>query len=106
MTPKRPAILGTRGSKLALVQAEACAASLRESGIEVEVRAGGGTDVPAESDRDCGQVRSLLGQRDVSTLAQADAHVSNPFVRLFQNFVEADHDERVPPEPLLVSNRT
>ena len=38
MTPNHPAILGTRGSKLALVQAEECAARLRERGIEVEVR--------------------------------------------------------------------
>jgi hydroxymethylbilane synthase len=38
MTQENPAILGTRGSKLALVQAEECAKTLHESGIEVEVR--------------------------------------------------------------------
>jgi hydroxymethylbilane synthase len=38
MTTKHPAILGTRGSKLALVQAEECAKTLRAAGIEVEVR--------------------------------------------------------------------
>jgi hydroxymethylbilane synthase len=37
MTVKHPAILGTRGSRLALVQAEQCAAILRAAGIEVEV---------------------------------------------------------------------
>jgi hydroxymethylbilane synthase len=37
MTPKHPAILGTRGSRLALVQAEECAATLRAAGIEVEI---------------------------------------------------------------------
>jgi hydroxymethylbilane synthase len=38
MSPKHPAILGTRGSRLALVQAEECAAILRAAGIGVEVR--------------------------------------------------------------------
>jgi hydroxymethylbilane synthase len=38
MITKHPAILGTRGSKLALVQAEECARSLRAAGIEVEIR--------------------------------------------------------------------
>ena len=36
MNPKHAAILGTRGSRLALVQAEECAATLRAAGIEVE----------------------------------------------------------------------
>jgi hydroxymethylbilane synthase len=34
----RTLVLGTRGSKLALVQAESCADSLRAAGLEVEVR--------------------------------------------------------------------
>ena len=35
MTPKHRVILGTRGSRLALVQAEECAAVLRAAGIGV-----------------------------------------------------------------------
>src|SRR5262249_42693790 len=43
-------------------------------GIQVEVRAGGGADVPAEAHGDGGQARSLLGERDVATLGQAYSH--------------------------------
>ncbi|QIN78262.1 hydroxymethylbilane synthase [Rubrobacter marinus] len=38
MSRSGPAVLGTRGSKLALVQANACAEKLRAVGLEVEVR--------------------------------------------------------------------
>ena len=37
MNRREPVILGTRGSKLALTQANACAESLREMGLGVEV---------------------------------------------------------------------
>ncbi len=37
MTPNSAVVLGTRGSKLALVQAENCASRIRAAGIEVEV---------------------------------------------------------------------
>src|SRR4051812_25343976 len=43
-------------------------------GVEVEVRAGGGADVPAEAHSDGGQARSLLGERDVATFGQAYSH--------------------------------
>jgi hydroxymethylbilane synthase len=38
MNRNGPVVLGTRGSKLALVQANACAESLRAAGLDVEVR--------------------------------------------------------------------
>lgn len=38
MNRNEPVVLGTRGSKLALVQANACAESLRAAGLDVEVR--------------------------------------------------------------------
>ena len=38
MNRREPVILGTRGSKLALTQANACAERLRAAGLEVEVR--------------------------------------------------------------------
>ena len=47
-------------------------------GVEVEVGAGGGADVPAEADRDGGQARSLLGERDVAALGQAYSHGEVP----------------------------
>src|SRR6478736_943901 len=44
------------------------------SGVDVEVGAGGGADVPAEADRDGGKARCLLGERDVAALGQAYCH--------------------------------
>ncbi|CAK7287676.1 hypothetical protein SGPA1_50642 [Streptomyces misionensis JCM 4497] len=46
-------------------------------GVQVEVRARGGADVPAEAHGDGGQARSLLGERDVATLGQAYSHVGS-----------------------------
>jgi len=49
-------------------------------GVEVEVRAGGGADVPAEAHGDGRQARSLLGERDVATLGQAYSHCWESFL--------------------------
>src|ERR671920_473465 len=38
MTPDQSALLGTRGSRLALAQAEACARALRPASLGVEIR--------------------------------------------------------------------
>ena len=38
MSRSGPVVLGTRGSKLALVQANACAEELRETGLDVDIR--------------------------------------------------------------------
>jgi hydroxymethylbilane synthase len=55
-------ILGTRGSKLALVQAEACAASLRDAGIEVEIRV-----IRTTSEHHPETPLAVIDQRDVFT---------------------------------------
>ncbi|GAA3235900.1 hypothetical protein GCM10020256_54120 [Streptomyces thermocoprophilus] len=51
------------------------------AGVEVEVGAGGGADVPAQTDDDRGQARGLLRQRYVAALAEADSHESSICVR-------------------------
>jgi hydroxymethylbilane synthase len=55
-------ILGTRGSTLALVQAEACAASLRDAGIEVEIRV-----IRTTSEHHPETPLAVIDQRDVFT---------------------------------------
>jgi hydroxymethylbilane synthase len=62
VTPKHAAILGTRGSRLALVQAEECAASLRAAGIEVEVRI-----IRTTSEHHPEVPLAVIDQRDVFT---------------------------------------
>jgi hydroxymethylbilane synthase len=62
MTPEYIAILGTRGSRLALVQAEECAASLRAAGIEVEVRI-----IKTTNEHHPEMPLAVLDQRDVFT---------------------------------------
>jgi hydroxymethylbilane synthase len=54
--------LGTRGSKLALVQAETCAARLRAAGIEVEVRI-----IRTTSEHHPDTPLAVIDQRDVFT---------------------------------------
>ncbi len=55
-------VLGTRGSKLALVQANACAERLRASGLEVEVRV-----IKTTSEHHPDLPLSVIDQRDVFT---------------------------------------
>jgi hydroxymethylbilane synthase len=62
VTTKHTVILGTRGSKLALVQAEACAASLRAAGIEIEVRT-----IRTTSEHHPDTPLAVIDQRDVFT---------------------------------------
>lgn len=62
MTPARTAILGTRGSRLALVQAEACAARLRDAGLNVEIRV-----IRTTSDHHPETPLSVIDRRDVFT---------------------------------------
>ena len=71
MTPQRPAILGTRGSKLALVQAEGCARSLREGGIEVEIRI-----IRTTSEHLPDTPLAVIDQRDVFTRQLDEALLS------------------------------
>jgi hydroxymethylbilane synthase len=62
VSPMRPAVLGTRGSKLALTQANLCAKRLRAAGLPVEVRTIKTTD---EHHPDL--PLSVIDQRDVFT---------------------------------------
>ena len=71
MTPNHPAILGTRGSKLALVQAEECAAKLRAAGIEVEIRI-----ISTTSEHLPDTPLAVIDQRDVFTRQLDEALLS------------------------------
>jgi hydroxymethylbilane synthase len=71
MTPEHPAILGTRGSKLALVQAEECVARLRRAGIEVEVRI-----INTTSEHLPDTPLAVIDQRDVFTRQLDEALLS------------------------------
>jgi hydroxymethylbilane synthase len=62
MTRPETVILGTRGSKLALTQAEACAGKLRAAGLEVEVRI-----IRTTSDHHPETPLSVIDRRDVFT---------------------------------------
>jgi hydroxymethylbilane synthase len=62
MNHARPVVLGTRGSKLALVQANASAARLREAGLKVEVRI-----IKTTSEHHPEMPLSIIDQRDVFT---------------------------------------
>ncbi len=46
----------------------------QRAGVEVEVRAGGGTHVPSEADRDGREAGGLLGETDVAALAEGNTH--------------------------------
>jgi hydroxymethylbilane synthase len=71
VTPENTAILGTRGSRLALVQAEECAASLRAVGIEVEVRI-----IRTTSEHHPDTPLAVIDQRDVFTRQLDEALLS------------------------------
>src|SRR3990170_3097366 len=62
MNHKAPVILGTRGSKLALAQANACTERLREVGLEVEVKI-----IKTTSEHHPNLPLSVIDQRDVFT---------------------------------------
>jgi hydroxymethylbilane synthase len=62
MTPPGTVALGTRGSRLALTQAEACAGELRARGLRVEVRV-----IKTTSDHHPETPLSVIDRRDVFT---------------------------------------
>jgi hydroxymethylbilane synthase len=62
VTPAETVVLGTRGSKLALAQAEACAGRLRAAGLGVEVRV-----IRTTSDHHPETPLSVIDRRDVFT---------------------------------------
>lgn len=71
MTNPNSVILGTRGSKLALVQAESCAAKLRASGMDVEIRV-----IKTTSEHHPDTPLSVIDQRDVFTRQLDEALLS------------------------------
>jgi hydroxymethylbilane synthase len=71
VTPENTAILGTRGSRLALVQAEECAASLRAAGIAVEVHV-----IRTTSEHHPDTPLAVIDQRDVFTRQLDEALLS------------------------------
>jgi hydroxymethylbilane synthase len=62
MSLARPVVLGTRGSKLALKQAETCAQKLRAAGLTVEIRT-----IKTTSEHHPDLPLSVIDQRDVFT---------------------------------------
>jgi hydroxymethylbilane synthase len=71
VNPRLPVVLGTRGSKLALVQADLCANSLEAVGLEVEVRI-----VKTTSEHHPDLPLSVIDQRDVFTRQLDEALVA------------------------------
>ena len=71
MTPRNTAILGTRGSRLALAQAEECAASLRAAGTAVEIRI-----IRTTSEHHPDTPLAVIDQRDVFTRQLDEALLS------------------------------
>ena len=71
MTPENSAILGTRGSRLALAQAEECAASLRAAGTAVEIRI-----IRTTSEDHPDTPLAVIDQRDVFTRQLDEALLS------------------------------
>jgi hydroxymethylbilane synthase len=62
MTPEQTVLLGTRGSRLALAQAEACAEKLRAAGLGMEIRV-----IKTTSDYHPETPLSVIDRRDVFT---------------------------------------
>ncbi len=71
MTNEHSVILGTRGSKLALVQAEDCAARLRSAGVAVEIRV-----IRTTSEHLPDTPLAVIDQRDVFTRQLDEALLS------------------------------
>jgi hydroxymethylbilane synthase len=66
-----PLILGTRGSRLAMVQAEACARELRSAGLEIEIRV-----IKTTSEHLPDTPLAVIDQRDVFTRQLDEALLS------------------------------
>ncbi len=71
MTPHQTVLLGTRGSRLALAQAEACARKLRAANLRVEIRV-----IKTTSDHHPETPLSVIDRRDVFTRQLDEALVS------------------------------
>ncbi len=110
MSPTRPAVLGTRGSKLALTQASACAERLQAAGLSVETRT-----IKATSDHHPDLPLSVIDHRDVFTrqldealsVGEIDLAVHSAKdvpTKLPEGIVLAAFTERHDPSDVLVSD--
>jgi hydroxymethylbilane synthase len=108
----QPVVLGTRGSKLALVQASACAEKLRAAGLQVEIRT-----IKTTSEHHPDLPLSVIDQRDVFTrqldeallLGEIDlaVHSSKDVpTELPEGIVLAAITERHDPSDVLVSDES
>ncbi|HKZ27401.1 MAG TPA: hydroxymethylbilane synthase [Rubrobacteraceae bacterium] len=111
MNRPRPVVLGTRGSKLALTQANASAARLRTAGLEVEVRI-----IKTTSEHHPDLPLSVIDQRDVFTRQLDEALLSGEIdlavhsakdvpTEIPERIVLAAITERRDPSDALVSER-
>jgi hydroxymethylbilane synthase len=111
MSFARPVILGTRGSKLALTQAETCAEKLRAAGLSVEVRI-----IKTTSEHHPDLPLSVIDQRDVFTRQLDEAlllkkidlavHAAKDVpTEVPEGIVLAAFTERHDPSDVLVSDR-
>ncbi len=71
MTPEQTVLLGTRGSRLALAQAEACTRRLRAAGLRIEIRV-----IKTTSDHHPETPLSVLDRRDIFTRQLDESLVS------------------------------
>jgi hydroxymethylbilane synthase len=110
MSPTQPVVLGTRGSKLALTQAGACAKRLRAAGYSVEVRI-----IKTTSEHHPDLPLSIIDQRDVFTrqldeallVGEIDLAVHSAKdvpTELPEGIVLAAITERHDPSDVLISN--
>ena len=111
MNRPQPVLLGTRGSKLALTQANASAARLRTAGLEVEVRI-----IKTTSEHHPDLPLSVIDQRDVFTRQLDEALLSGEIdlavhsakdvpTEIPERIVLAAITERRDPSDALVSER-
>ena len=111
MSPARPVVLGTRGSRLALVQAETCAKRLRTVGLSVEIRV-----IKTTSEQHPNLPLSVIDQRDVFTRQLDEALLRGEIdlavhslkdvpTELPEGIVLAAITERHDPSDVLVSDR-
>src|SRR3712207_4516122 len=95
MTPAQTLVLGTRGSRLALTQSEACAEKLREKGFDVELRV-----VRTTSDHLPETPLSVIDRRDVFTRQLDEALISGEIDLAVHSLKDVPTE---PPAPIVLA---
>ena len=95
MTPTQTLVLGTRGSRLALTQSEACAEKLRAKGLHVEVRV-----VRTTSDHLPETPLSVIDRRDVFTRQLDEALLSGEIDLAIHSLKDVPTE---PPVPIVLA---